>query len=99
MNNQQYFDKLGVSITRFSCKVTGKKRQHFPYKITAVCPECGECLERDFEYDYLSYPVFGESCEVILLCYECDYESEPIFVVPHITLKFGRIIGCDEAQT
>jgi len=58
--------------------IEGDKRQHIPYVLEWVCPECAVIHKIDFTRDHLSYPEFGgEPAEAYLYCGEgdCDYES------------------------
>ena len=67
--------------------IEGKKRQYFPYVLVYECKNCGAKTETNFEYDYLSYPVFGEKKSFILYCSECEEESEKIFLLPELKLS------------
>ena len=58
----------------------GKKRQYAPFTLTADC-DCGEKCEYDFSMDYLSYPTFGEPCQVEVYCPECEVVFLPTVVL------------------
>lgn len=52
----------------------GEKRFYFKGKISIKCTKCKSRLTRDFEDDYLSYPVIDEESELTFCCDDCDRE-------------------------
>ena len=75
-------------IKKTKARIEGAKRQHFPYVVTDVCPECGETLEMDLSRgDYICEPVFGQPKEIWTYCSECGIEGPRRTVIPRLTLE------------
>lgn len=54
---------------------SGTKRFYMPASLEAFCPVCGDLVERDFQSEYLSYPVLNEKLDVVLVC-KRDHEFQ-----------------------
>ena len=52
------------------------KRFYLPVEVEITCPDCQAKLSKDFEQDYLSYPVTNKKESVYLYCDDCDGEFE-----------------------
>ena len=52
------------------------KRFYLPISHTVNCAHCGKELEKEFEWDYLSYPILNASIPVGIYCNDCEKESE-----------------------
>jgi len=56
------------------------KRFYFPVKINWKCPN-GHINVRDFEEDYISYPLVNKEMNFDFYCQECDEEGieDPVY--------------------
>jgi len=52
------------------------KRLYLPVVIKTKCPHCNKENERDFEGDYLSYPITNVKENMNMYCESCDNEYE-----------------------
>jgi uncharacterized protein YbaR (Trm112 family) len=50
------------------------KRLYLPIVVKVICPLCNTNLERDFEEDYLSYPLVGVDEKHEIYCEDCEEE-------------------------
>lgn len=67
---------MKLTKTTGQFKVEGQKRQYFPYVLETKCNKCGSAIDRDFSYDYISHPCFGEGEPVTVCCGACEHEQE-----------------------
>jgi len=52
------------------------KRFYLPIQLEVNCPHCQEKCTKDFDNDYLSYPVTNKKESVYICCDDCDGEFE-----------------------
>jgi hypothetical protein len=64
----------------------GTKRQYFPYVLEHECSKCGDIIERDFSWDYISHPEFGTINKIYIYCENCENE-DGVEVIPRLTLE------------
>lgn len=51
------------------------------------CPICGRLVTHDYECNYLSFPIVGESVQIHFNCFECDHEWKGPEVVIHMFVE------------
>ena len=52
------------------------KRFYLPIEVEVTCPDCQAKQKKDFESDYLSYPIANRKESVYVCCDDCDEEFE-----------------------
>ena len=73
-----------------NCRLEGEKRQHLPFSVSAVCPQCDAIISLDLTEHYLSYPDWGEKYE---LSFEHETEDKThswkVTVIPGLNLTLA----------
>lgn len=62
------------------------KRFYLPTEIVTRCPSCDSKVYRDFEEDYLCYPVANTKESVAFHCDHCHHEFSE-FIIVKVTVE------------
>lgn len=63
-----------MKLVKLPIAIEGPKRQYLPYEIHKTCEKCKAKLIKNFNDEYLMYPVSGKIYKTGIYCENCDKE-------------------------